>query len=62
MTCPKCSSKRHFVVDSRHPDVESMWRLRRCRDCGQEWETMETETEHVEKIKRGDARRGNHRD
>ena len=33
MTCPVCGGETR-VVDTRHPDCETVWRRRECTECG----------------------------
>lgn len=45
MTCPKCGSDKLKVIDSRHHDCESVWRIRECADCFHRFTTVEYEEE-----------------
>lgn len=40
MNCPECRKDRNDVVDSRK-NPETVWRRRKCRECGATWTTVE---------------------
>ena len=42
MTCPVCSGKTG-VFDTASDDVEAVYRMRRCKNCGYEFYTVERE-------------------
>lgn len=43
MVCPSCGSWNQYCIDSRaSPDGRSRKRRRRCKECGQRFDTMET--------------------
>lgn len=42
MTCPVCGGNTR-VVDTRHPDCETVWRRRECTECGYRFNTEEQE-------------------
>lgn len=42
MICPECGSNQTWCFDSRHSkDEKTIWRRRRCNDCGHRWTTYE---------------------
>lgn len=41
MNCPECESQNWIVYDSRHSQKESIWRRRKCKDCGCRFTTRE---------------------
>ena len=48
MTCPQCGGET-TVFDSRKM-CESVWRRRKCRECGYRFSTTEIETDLLNKL------------
>lgn len=43
MNCPACDHDQSRICSSRRDTIESMVRLRVCKDCGHSWHTVEVE-------------------
>lgn len=42
MPCPYCGSENNYVTDSRYrPELRSIYRRRKCADCGKRYKTRE---------------------
>ena len=48
MKCPKCGVDNNKVKDSRNTNLGNTWRLRKCSNCGEKFETLERYTENTE--------------
>lgn len=46
MICPKCKSESIRVVDNvKNPNMNEIYRMRKCKDCGHVFYTVEIEAE-----------------
>jgi transcriptional repressor NrdR len=49
MQCLKCKSHESYVIDSR-PREATVYRRRRCEECGYRWSTTEVPQDQYEKF------------
>ncbi len=48
MKCPKCGMDNNHVKETRATNKGNQWRLRKCRNCGHSFETLERFIENTD--------------
>ena len=48
MNCPKCEHDKSDILFTDKRPATILWRKRRCKLCGYEWQTSEMEDERME--------------